>query len=216
MRSVLLLKCGSEMPRIFCRSAFVRIGCCDLDPAAGLRRLVHQVGLRADVGHQRHHELLADRIDRRIRHLREQLLEILEQELRPIGQHRERRIRSHRRDRFFAGHDHRRDHHLELFDRVTERLLPLADRRMVRLRNVQRFRQLVERDTVLGHPAAIGLAADDIGFDLLVIDDPALHGVDKEHAAGLQPALHANVFRRSAGNTPASDASTTVPSVVTW
>ena len=28
--SVLLLKCGSEIPRIFCKSAFVRIGCCTL------------------------------------------------------------------------------------------------------------------------------------------------------------------------------------------
>ena len=27
MRSVLLLKCGSEIPRIFCRSALVKIGC---------------------------------------------------------------------------------------------------------------------------------------------------------------------------------------------
>ena len=183
------------MPRIFCRSAFVRIGCCTLIRRQDSGDSSIKIGLRADVRHERHHELLADRIDRRIRHLREQLLEVLEQQLRAVGQHRQRRIGPHGRDRFFAGHDHRRDDHLELFDRVAESLLPLADRRMVRLRNVQRFRQLVERDAVLGHPTAIGFAADDIGFDLLVIDNAALHGVDQEHAAGLQPALHADVFR---------------------
>jgi len=165
-----------------------------LDAAAGFRRFVHQIGFGADIGHEGHHELFADRIDRRIRHLREQLLEVLEQQLRTVGQHRKRRIRSHRRDRFLAGHNHRRDHHFELFDRVTERLLPLADCRMVGLRNVQRLGQLVQRNTVLRHPAAIGLAAYDIGFDLLVVDDPALHGVDQEHASGLQPALQANGF----------------------
>ena len=125
----------------------------DLDAAAGFRRLIHEIGLRPDVGHQRHHELLADRIDRRIRHLREQLLEILEEQLRPIGQHRERRIRPHGRDRLFTGHDHRRDDHLQFFDRVAERLLPLADRRMVRLRNVQGFRAAHRARHRIGSPS---------------------------------------------------------------
>ncbi len=165
-----------------------------LDAAAGFRRLLHQVGLRSDVRHQRHDELLADRIDRRIRHLREELLEILEEQLRPVRQHGERRIGAHRRHRLFAGHDHRRDDHLELFDRVAERLLPLADRRMVRLRDVQRFRQLVERDAVLRDPAAVGLATDDVGLDLFVVDDAALHRIDEEHAARLEPALQADVL----------------------
>ena len=74
----------------------------DPDAAAGLRILIHQIRLGADAGRQRHHQLFADRIDRRIGHLREQLLEIFEEQLRPIGQHRQRRIRAHGRDRLPA------------------------------------------------------------------------------------------------------------------
>ena len=46
-------------------------GLLDLDAAAGLRRLVHHIRLGADVRDQRHHQLFSDRIDRRVRHLRE-------------------------------------------------------------------------------------------------------------------------------------------------
>jgi hypothetical protein len=70
---------------------------------AGQHRLVHfqaqrrvglvdaeQVGIRADEGHQRHDDLFADRIDRRVRHLGEQLLEIAVERLVLVGQHRQR------------------------------------------------------------------------------------------------------------------------------
>ena len=50
-----------------------------LDEARVLRRLVEDVRLVADVRHDRHHELLADRIDRRVRHLCEKLVEEVEQ-----------------------------------------------------------------------------------------------------------------------------------------
>ena len=54
------------------------------DSATGLRMLVHQIGLGPDAGRERHDEFLANRIDRRIGHLREELLEILEEQLRAV------------------------------------------------------------------------------------------------------------------------------------
>ena len=45
---------------------------------------VEQVRPRPDEGHERHHELLADRVDRRVRHLREVLLEVGVQQLRRL------------------------------------------------------------------------------------------------------------------------------------
>ena len=69
-----LLKLGICQNRLF-----------DPDAAAGLRMLIHQIRLGPDAGRQRHHQFFADRIDRRIGHLGEQLLEILEEQLRPIG-----------------------------------------------------------------------------------------------------------------------------------
>ena len=43
---------------------------------------VEDVRARADERHEAHHELLADRVDRRVRHLREVLLEVGVQQLR--------------------------------------------------------------------------------------------------------------------------------------
>ena len=50
-----------------------------------LRSLVEDVALRADVADERHDEFFADRIDRRIRDLCEELLEVVEERLRAIG-----------------------------------------------------------------------------------------------------------------------------------
>ena len=56
----------------------------ELQRMAMLRRLGQQVALGADVGAQRHDQILADRVDRRIGHLRKQLLEVVEQRLRAL------------------------------------------------------------------------------------------------------------------------------------
>ncbi len=56
-------------------------------------------GLRADERHQRHHQLFADRIDRRVGDLREQLLEVVVQRLVLVRQHRQRRVVAHRAGR---------------------------------------------------------------------------------------------------------------------
>ncbi len=68
---------------------------------------VEQVRPRPDKGHERHDQLLADRVDRRVGHLREVLLEIGVQQLRPVGQRRERRVGAHRADRLLARLGHR-------------------------------------------------------------------------------------------------------------
>ena len=50
-----------------------------LEHVAVLRRLLEDVALASDIADERHHHFLANRIDRRIRNLREELLEIVEQ-----------------------------------------------------------------------------------------------------------------------------------------
>ena len=39
--------------------------------------------------------------------------------------------------------------------------------------------------TKLYDPAAVGLAAHDVGLDLFIVDDPALDCIDEEHASRL-------------------------------
>ena len=86
---------------------------------------VEQVGLRADERHQRHHDRLADRIDRRVRDLREQLLEVVVERLVLVGEHGEGRIVAHRADAFLAGLGHRAHQELDVFLGVAEGLLPV-------------------------------------------------------------------------------------------
>ena len=67
-----------------------------------LRRFREQIAPPAEVDVERHHELLADRIDRRIRDLREELLEVGVKQPRLEREHRERRVIAHRAHGFRA------------------------------------------------------------------------------------------------------------------
>ena len=58
-----------------------------------LGRLGEQVELGAEARREAHHDFLADRIDRRVGDLGEQLLEVGEQRRRLIGEHRQREHR---------------------------------------------------------------------------------------------------------------------------
>ena len=56
----------------------------------------------------------------RIRHLREELLEIVEQRLRLVGETGQRRVGAHRADRLFALRRHGRENHAQIFIAVAE------------------------------------------------------------------------------------------------
>ena len=70
-------------------------GASQLDEPGVLRRFFQNIPLVADVGHEAHHEFLADGVNGRVRNLREALLEVVEQQLRLVGQHRQRRLHPH-------------------------------------------------------------------------------------------------------------------------
>jgi len=157
-------------------------------PRRGRRRL-EQVPLRADRGVDGHDDLFADGVDGRVRHLREQLLEVVVEQLWPVRQHRQRRIGPHRPGRLDAVGGHRRDEHLEVLRRVAERLLAAQHRGVVGLDHHRRLRQLADLDHVLFQPDAVRRGGGHLLFDLVVADDPPLGGVDEEHAPRLQPPL---------------------------
>ena len=80
------------MSRSFAMSAKSRIGWRHFEPHRRVDLVdVEQVRLRADEGHQRHHDRFADRVDRRVGHLREQLLEVVVERLVLVRQHGQRR-----------------------------------------------------------------------------------------------------------------------------
>ena len=90
--------------------------------------MAQQVRPRPDHRDQRHHQLLADRIDRRVGDLREILLEVVVQQLRLVRQHGERRVGAHRADRIVAFQRHRLEEELNVLLRVAERLLLVQQR----------------------------------------------------------------------------------------
>ena len=91
---------------------------------------VEQVRPRPDDRDEAHDQLLADRIDRRVGHLREVLLEIGEQQLRLVGQRRDRRVVAHGADRLLALRRHRRHQDAQVLLRVAEGLLAIEQRQV--------------------------------------------------------------------------------------
>ena len=156
------------------------------DLATGVLVRVEQVALRPDRALQTGHHLFADGVQRRVGHLGEQLLEVVEQHPRALGEHGDRRVGSHRADRLGAGSGHRRNQQVELLVGVTENQLPQHNP-MVRHPHVVALRQLGQRNQPVVQPLLVGLLGGQLGLDLLVGDDAALCGVDQEHPAGLQP-----------------------------
>ena len=98
----------------------------EFELAAVLGRFLEQVLLRADRGDRGGDHLFADRIDRRIGHLGEELFEVVEQQRRFVRQHRQRRVGAHRAHRLLSVDRHRRQDHLQLFGRIAEGLLLLG------------------------------------------------------------------------------------------
>ena len=93
--------------------------------ALALALEVEEVRPRPDERDEAHHQLLADRVDRRVGDLGEVLLEIGVEQLRLVGERRDRRVVAHRADGFLAGRRHRRHQELQVFLGVAEGLLAI-------------------------------------------------------------------------------------------
>ncbi len=161
---------------------------------AGHALQVEQVRPRPDDRDQAHHQLLADRIDRRVGDLREVLLEVGEQRLRLVRQRRDRRVVAHRAVGFFAGGGHRRHQDVDVFLRIAERLLPIQQRQVGAHALGRRVRQFLQHDLGAVEPLAIGMALGELRLDLVVGNEAALFEVDQQHLAGLQPPLGDDVL----------------------
>src|SRR5882757_9250466 len=95
-----------------------------LQRVAVLRRLYEDVALGSDVADERHHHLFTNGIDRRVGHLRKQLLEVVEERLWSVRQTSQRSIRSHRPNWLFSRRSHWFENHPQVFVGITEGALP--------------------------------------------------------------------------------------------
>ena len=167
-------------------------------------------------GLERHHQRLADRIDRRVRDLREQLVEVGEQVRRAIA------------DSTASGVSVPIEPIGSLpvsaigVDDQLDVLVGVAERALLREQLVALDRAAAasasssssQLEDVLVEPLAVREAAGDVALELRVVDDAALDGVDDEHHAGRQAALLRAPARAGTSITPVSDARITRSSVV--
>ena len=98
------------------------------DLTAGGRPWLEQVPLGADGGLEGGDELLADGVERRVRHLGEELGEVVVDQPGPLGEHGEGGVGAHRADRLAPGAGHGLDDEAELLARQAEEALVAHDR----------------------------------------------------------------------------------------
>ncbi len=153
-----------------------------------LRGVLEEVGLRSDHGVEGGYELLADGVERRIGHLREELREVVEDQAGPAGQHGDGSVGAHRAQRLGPGGRHGREQHPQLLLGVAEGLLP-AHHRGRGVADVFTIGQVLEPEEPLVEPLPVGVLGGEAGLDLLVLHDPPGPGVDEEHLPRFQPPL---------------------------
>ena len=163
--------------------------------------VAEQVRPRPDHRDQRHHQFLADRVDRRVGDLREILLEVVVEQLGPVRERGDRRVGAHRADRVVAVARHRLEEELRCPPGCSRR--PAAGRagstgRSARAgdRRLGRVRQLRELVLRLFQPRLVGVLGGELLLDLVVVDDAAFFEVDQQHLAGLQPPFADDLLLR--------------------
>ncbi len=98
-------------------------GVVDFEHLAIFRPRAQEVAVLPHIDRRGRDNLLADGVDGRVGHLRKQLLKIVEQRLRLIREHGERRVHAHGRDPLRAVSCHAADRCAVFLIRIPERLL---------------------------------------------------------------------------------------------
>ncbi len=156
-----------------------------------LRRCFEEAAARPDDGVEGHDELFTQRINRWVRHLGKELLEVHVERPRAWREHGQRNVIPHRKDRLFPVGGHGLQHHLEFFIAVAEGHLLLEEAFRIpggpvglRLR-----RQTMQRHEVLLEPLSVRLALRVTVFDFIVEQEPAVDGIHRQHLARPEPTF---------------------------
>ena len=160
----------------------------DAQPVRVLLRGLQQVPFRAAVAVQRHDDLFPDRVDGRVGHLGETLLEVVVEHARLVGHHGQRGVVAHGAERVAQFPDQRLQHDVHGLDGVAEGVHARRQRGRIARRR-QRGRQFLEFDALPVEPVAVRTRGRPLALDFLVRDHAALLEVDQEDAARLQTTL---------------------------
>ena len=172
-------------------------GVVDLQDAAVFRAVGQQIAVGAGVDGRIGDDRLAQRVDGRVRDLREHLLEVVEQRLVLFRQHGQRDIRAHGGRRLRAVFRHGQNGRVDLVVGVAEDLIQAA----ALLGRV--FRDLPVGDGDIGQlqqlliePFAVGILRGVAVLDRRILEDRPGPGVDEQHLARLQAGFAHDLLRR--------------------
>ena len=146
----------------------------------------------SDILRQAHHQLLADGVDGGVGHLGKLLAEVVEERLRPVGEHGQRRVVAHRGRRLLAVDGHRHYRGVNILGAVAEHQL-LAQQVFDTVLHMPARLQLLQLYAVCRQPLAVGMLGGQLLLDLSIIVYPALLGVYQQYLARLQTALLGNL-----------------------
>ena len=188
---------GPECPveRFFDRPDLRQIGIgqhrlVNLQPLVGSGIAPQQIRARADHRYQRHDQFLADGVYRRVGDLREILLEIIIEQPGPARENGNGRVGAHRPERVLPAGRHRLEKAGDIFLRISKSLLAIEQvGGAVGCNGFRNHFDVVQvLQLILGglQPFGIGSGGRKIGLYLLILDNPALFGVDQQHLAGLE------------------------------
>ena len=159
-----------------------------------LRRL-EDIPFRPDVAFQRHDDLFANGIDRRIRDLSKQLFEIIVGQTWLIAQASEGRIVTHGADRILLAFQQRDQHELQGFRGKAKGLESREQFIVGEITHGFLARQLVERESLILQPLFERPAGRYRLFEFLVRDNSAFIEVHEKHFSGLQTPFVGHVLR---------------------
>ena len=163
---------------------------------AGRTRVLEQVAVVAQVERGRGDHMLAKGVDGRVRDLGEQLIEVVKERARLLGQAGQRRIDTHRGERRLALLGHGTHDFVNIIPVIPELGHAHGGGHLGILggRGRDGLVERVDGQRLLGDPVAIGLFLGVTGAQLVVVDDAAAGKIDLEHLARSQTAARQDVL----------------------
>ena len=156
-----------------------------VDPAGVMLGLLQEAAAHTQIPAQGHHDLFADRVDGRVRHLGEPLLEVVVEKAGVAGEHGQRRIVPHGARRLLPSDTHLPEDVTQLLGRIAERLLQFdVDRGrgfLPRFLPLNPCDVILQLHHVLLHPEGVRTAGEIRPFGVLVGMDNAFLGVHREN-----------------------------------
>ena len=148
----------------------------------------------ADIFGQRHDQFLAYGVDGRVGHLGKLLPEVVEEHLRAVGKHSQRRVVAHRGSRLLTFHCHGNNRGFDILGTISKHHLPTQQIGYGVFHMPSRL-QLLQLNAVGVQPLAVRMFARQLLLYLAIIVDSSLLCVDEQNLSRHQPPLLCHLGR---------------------